>query len=204
VKFCRNCRLPIFKLPPSVKLKLETEPMPPTTTTTPAAAPDLSTMPPDDDVTCAASLAERWRAADLPPTYPATSDTVADLLRGCGYDISAELIADWARRGVVPDVPMQAGRRAWGPRHIATAFALCETWRRWQPNHPRHLHKATAVELAEWQAQAITGRSAFDDLDQFDARALVLMLERVAEPDMRHVIAVALLSKLRALGVDDK
>jgi hypothetical protein len=66
------------------------------------------------------------------------------------------------------------------------------------------LHKATAVELAEWQAQAITGRSAFDDLDQFDARALVLMLERVAEPELRHVIAVALLSKLRALGVADK
>jgi len=127
-----------------------------------------------------------------------------DLLRdGGGFDCSIELLENWIRSGMVPDVKMRHGKFAWMASNIVTAMVHCETWRRWIPLDPRHIHKQTAVELAEAEAVA-AGSTAFEDLDVFDCNAFVHILAGCNDPNVRCTFAVALKTKLRNLGVLDK
>jgi hypothetical protein len=61
--------------------------------------------------------------------------------------------------------------------------------------HPKHLHKMTAVELAEMQASE-EGTTAFTDLDVFDLPAFLVMIERSDDSKLRHVLVTALKTKL--------
>jgi len=157
-----------------------------------------------DDADCAERLAPMWNAADIHSGYPASTDTVVELLRaGGGFDVSVELLEEWARRGMVPGCRLRSGRFAWTPVNIVTAAIQADCWRRFIPLDPRHVHRLTAVELAEAMAQA-EGSTAFTDLDVFDCNAFVEILARCSDHDMRSTFAVALKTKLRALGVLDK
>jgi hypothetical protein len=156
------------------------------------------------DTDCAARLSAMWEAADIHPHYPATTATVTELLRsGGGFDVTEQLLEDWARRGMVPDVVVRSSRYAWSPTNILTAAVQCDTWRRFIPLDPKHIHKLTGVELAEAQARA-AGETAFDDLEMFDVNAFVQILARCDDRQVRETFAVALQTKLRSLGVLDK
>ncbi len=157
-----------------------------------------------DESECAAKLQGMWITADILPGYPATTSTTVELLRsGGGFDVSTDLLEGWVRSGMVPGVAIRAGRFAWSPQNILTAAIQADTWRRWVPCHPLHLHKMTAVELAEGQANA-AGESIFHDLQTFDVNACVCVLASCDDPQMRRTFATALKTKLRSLGVLDK
>ena len=153
---------------------------------------------------CIERLGPLWRAADMHPHYPATTTTVVELLRaGGGFDASVELLEQWCRSGMVPDVRLRAGKFAWGPQNILTAAIQCDTWRRWIFNDPRHLHKLTSIELAEGLAQA-AGSTSFNDIGTFDVNAFVEILVRCDDAEMRRTFGVALKTKLRLAGALDK
>ena len=147
-----------------------------------------------------ARLAPLWRAADVLPFYPCTTENVVELLRqGGGFDVSVELLEGWIRSGMVPDCKLRQGRFAWTATNILTAAIQADTWRRWIALDPRHLSKLTAVELAESQANA-AGSTVFSDLGTFDVNAFIQVLSRCNDPDVRHTFAVALKSKLRSVA----
>ena len=157
-----------------------------------------------DESQCAERLRPMWNAADKHSHYPAATADVVELLRaGGGFDVSIELLEGWCRSGMVPDCKLRAGQFAWMPQNILTAAVQADTWRRWIPLDPKHIHKLTAVELAEAQANA-AGETAFTDADTFDVNAFVEILARCDNHDLRQTFAVALKTKLRRLGVLDK
>jgi hypothetical protein len=157
-----------------------------------------------DDAECLQRVLPLFTAADVHANFPASTATVAEVLRsGGGFDVSPELLEGWCRSGMVPDVALRSGRFAWSPRNVLTAAVQADTWRRWIPLDPRHIHKMTAVELAEAQAVA-AGSTAFTDLDTFDVNAFVEILSRCNDHAMRQTFATAFKTKLRALGVLDK
>ena len=104
---------------------------------------------------------------------------------------------------MVPNVSMKAGQWGWSSHNVVVAATHAETWRRWIILAPRHIHKLTAMELMEAEANA-AGSTAFTDGDTFDVNAYVEVLSRCEDSDMRHAFAVALKTKLRNLGVLDK
>ena len=66
------------------------------------------------DSECAAKLQPIWRAGDIHTSYPASTDTVVELLRsGAGMDASVEMLEEWARRGMVAGVRMRSGQFSW-------------------------------------------------------------------------------------------
>lgn len=156
-----------------------------------------------DEATCTAKLRQLFRNADMHPMFPMTSAEVSELLRENGYAASVEVLEDFCRRGLVPDCRIRQGQFAWSAQNALTAAIHCDTWRMFIPLHPRCLHRLTALELAEMQA-ALEGGSVFTDADTFTVRAMVQMLDSNANEELRHVIAVALKSRLDKLGVLDK
>lgn len=171
-------------------------------TTATETSPDMQAVL-GDETQCAERVAPMWREADVLPHYPATSETVAEVLRAWGLDVNRELLDGWARSSMVPDVRIRSGRFEWSPRNMLTAAIQADTWRRWIPLSPRHIHKLTAVELEEARANA-AGTTAFTDLEMFDACAFIEIMARCDDPNMRGTFAVALKTKLRNLGVLDK
>lgn len=146
-------------------------------------------------------LSPLWESADMLPHYPASTETVAELLSaGGGYDVSAELLTGWAKRGTIPDVTFRGSRYQWGALQIELCRRYCETFKFYRPLDRRHLHKLSAVELAEMQANQ-AGKTSFADLDAIDTRSLVTMMELSGDPSVRNYFAVALLAKLRRAGV---
>ena len=95
------------------------------------------------DSECAAKLQPIWRAGDIHTSYPASTDTVVELLRsGAGMDASVEMLEEWARRGMVPGVRMRSGQFSWTahnsgshPRSPAPRRPSPFTLR--TPSHPR-------------------------------------------------------------------
>ena len=157
----------------------------------------------DDDVECAVRLMPLWAQAKLQSDYPAATEHVANLFRGCGFDCSLELLENWCRSGMVPNAKIRAGQFVWFPKNIVTAWIQLESWRRWLPLSALHLHKMTAVELLEGEAR-LAGTTAFEDLAMFDANAFVRILADCDNRDLRQTFAVALQTKLRNLGVLDQ
>jgi|GEM_PF-1786612 len=156
-----------------------------------------------DEAECLAKLRRMFRNADMHPTFPMNSAEVSELFRENGYKASVDVLEDFARRGMVPNVQIRQGRFAWSAVDVLVAAIHCDTWRMFVPLHPRCLHRLTALELAEMQA-AVEGGSVFNDADTFTVRAMVQMLDSNGNPELRHVIAVALKSRLERLGVLDK
>src|SRR5262249_26123061 len=97
-----------------------------------------------------------------------------------------------------PDVKNRSGQFVLSAQNILAARIHAETWKRWRPMHPKHLHKMTAVELAEQQASE-AGTTAFTDLGIFDLPAFLCMVERANDPQLRHVLVTALRTKLRQI-----
>lgn len=157
-----------------------------------------------DETKCEERLDPLWKLADEIGCYPAsTADVVCVLRKGGGFDVSLELLENWVRSGMVPNVSMKAGQWGWSSQNVVVAATHAETWRRWIILAPRHIHKLTAMELMEAEANA-AGSTAFTDGDTFDVNAFVEVLSRCEDSDMRHAFAVALKTKLRNLGVLDK
>lgn len=153
---------------------------------------------------CLVKLAPLWTAADVLPFYPASTETVVEVMRvGGGYDVTAELLSAQARSGMIPDVRIKQGRLAWSPQNILTAIVQADTWRRWIALDPRHIHKLSAPEIAEAMANA-TGDTIFTDADNFDTNAFIEMLVNLNDPQMRRTFATALKTRLRKLGALDK
>lgn len=171
------------------------------TTTHPTEPPQLfEGLRSDED--CVSRLDHLWPLADCHPHYPCGTATAVELLRANGNDVTAELIEAWATRGMIPSVQQRDGCFAWGPRDIYAAVTSADLWRRWLPC-AKHVHRMSAVELAELQANA-AGSTAFSDLAVFDCCAYVELLARTADPDVRRTLATALKTRLRQLEVLDK
>ncbi|MEX1231135.1 MAG: hypothetical protein WEB58_12895, partial [Planctomycetaceae bacterium] len=83
-----------------------------------------------------------------------------------------------------------------------TAAIHVDTWRMFVPLHPRHLHRLSALELAEQQAAA-AGGSVFTDADVFSTRAFLQMIDGAVDAGLRHTLVVALRTRLDRLGVLD-
>lgn len=155
------------------------------------------------EVECEAKLRQMFRAADMLPAFPLTSNQLSELLRENGYAVPAETLEDWARRNVIPGVPLMQGRYRWNPQTTLAAGIHATTWRMFVPLHPAILHQLSAVELEEMKAQA-TGGSVFVDAEKFSVRMFLQMLETAANQNQRHMLAVALRGRLDRLGVLDK
>ncbi len=165
--------------------------------------PDMNQALGNEDA-CIERLAPVWKAADVLPFYPCSTENVVELLRqGGGFDVSAELLESWCRSGMVCDCKLRQGQFAWTAQNILTAMIQADTWRRWIALDPRHLSKLTAVELAEAQANA-AGSSVFSDLGTFDVNAFIEVLSRCGDANVRATFGIALKTKLRSLGVLDK
>jgi len=166
-----------------------------------AQTPDLEKVL-GDDASCAQQLCSVWTAADIHPHYPASSETVSELLRsGAGFDASPDHLTQWAAKGIVGEIRPRGDGYAWGPRNILAAAVHCNAWRRFIPMDARHMHRLSAAELAEAQAIAAGAGTAFTDIDQFDCGQMVQMVERCEDPQIRHMLAIGLRAKLRKLGV---
>ncbi len=156
---------------------------------------------PSEETECAYRLAGWWKAADVHPSYPATSATVADLLKaGGGFDCSVELLESWARTKQVGTVPLQSGRFKWQPSNILLAASLLNASRRWLPLHPLHLAKMSPSEVAEAQAAAV-GESIFTDLESVDCQTLLGTIANSDDKELRLVLVTALQSKIRLAGM---
>lgn len=168
-----------------------------------AETPDMTAVLGDDNA-CLRKLVPYWRAADIHSSYPATTETVVNVLRqGGGFDVSEELLEQWARRGMVPGVKRRGGRFAWMPQNMLCAAIQADTWRRWIPSDKRHIHKMSAVEIEEAKAVA-EGTTMFDDMEQFDINAFVEVIVGANDPAIRATFGVAFKTRLRQLGVLDK
>lgn len=147
---------------------------------------------------CMARVQPLFSAADVPFHTDATTAEVSEVFRYAGYDASVEVLENWIRSGMVPGVQLKGGRFAWTPKDIVVALVHCDTWRRFIPLHPAHIHKQSATELAEQMASK-EGGTAFTDLEVFDVQAFLVMLERSTDANMRNVLATALRTKLRQI-----
>lgn len=164
-------------------------------------APDMEAVL-ENEQRCAERIAFLWREADVLPGYPATTETASELLRvGGGYDAPASLLEQWARDKKVEGILIRGGRFSWTSRAILCAMILLDAWRRFLPMDRRHLHKLTAAELVEMQAR-VSGESGFSDLDAFDVNAVIEILARCNDENMRRVFAVALKAKLRQIDAE--
>ena len=157
------------------------------------------------EAACAAHLAGLWSQADMPCHWPCHADEAVQLLRGAGYDCTIGLLESWCRSGQIGSPKVRASRFELLPTHVFAAIGLCEVTRRWITTDGRHIHKLTAVELAEAQARAI-GESVFEDSDQVDCQSLlgVISGRNGQDPEFRALLCTALASKLRTLGVLDR
>ena len=155
------------------------------------------------DAESAALLSQLWRDADIHPEWPCLTSQAAELLRTAGYDITAEKLESWARSGQCGTVAIRSGKFAWSPQAVYLAGALCEASRRWIPMHTAHVHKMTAVELAEQHASQM-GQSVFTDADSVDFRSLIGVISgpHGDDRDFRSMLCQAVLTKLRKAGIE--
>lgn len=154
-----------------------------------------------DETTCIAKMRQMFRNADMLPAFPMSTERVVELLRENGFDVSITILENWIRSGMVPNVRLRSGQFTWAAQNVLAAAIHADTWKRWIPLHPKFIHRLSAVELAEAQAGK-AGETAFTDLDTFDIQAFTVMLERCDDPQLRHVLAVALRTKLKQAGLD--
>lgn len=154
----------------------------------------------DDE--CAAKIAPMWQQLDIEPEYPLATSAAAGFLDQLGYEVTEDLLAQWACNETIPGVSRHQGRFSWGARSLFLALLYCEAYRRWQPLHERHLEKMSAVERLEMECR-LAGRTNFQDLDKVDCNSMVTMLDRTADAETRHILATGLKTKLRFLGVLD-
>ena len=164
-----------------------------------------STLELTSEEACAQHLAGMWSQADILCHWPCHADEAVELMRGAGYDCNIKLLESWCRSGQIGTPKVRASRFELNPTNVFAAIGLCEVSRRWIANDGRHIHKMTAIELAEQQAQAL-GESVFQDSDQVDCKSLIGVLagRNGQDPEFRSMICVALATKLRTLGVLDR
>ena len=149
---------------------------------------------------CAHRLAGMFADADVPQQWPADSETIVTVLRhGGAYDVSLELLESWARSQSVGRVSIRSGTFAWGPGNMLAAAALANASRLWLLD-AKHIHKMSALELAELQARAV-GQSVFTDLDAVDIRSLIGVISSTDDGALRSTLCLGLLAKLRKDGV---
>lgn len=150
-----------------------------------------------DDIAAAkiADMLEHVEAAPL--EWPADTGEIVNAMQALGYRIDGDYLFGLLDEGI-PPVRMLGGRRRWTPFDGWHLMAVLESRRRWTL-HPLHVHKMTAVEVQALENEQ-AGRPAFHDLDTFGVEQLVLLMEGAEQSAMRHVIRVALVSKLREAG----
>lgn len=153
---------------------------------------------------CQNRLAPVLEAAEMLDAGPLLTSEVVQLLRkGGGFDVNVELLENWARSSMVPNVRIVAGQFSWSHQNILVALVQADTWRRWIPLDPRHIAKQSGIEIAEAMAR-LEGTTTFTDMETFDVNAFVQVLSDVEDAKTRHAFGVALKTKLRNLGVLDK
>lgn len=149
-------------------------------------------------------LAPYWRTADILPAYPASTETVSELMDANGYRCDRDTIVRMMAEKSVPTPERLAGQLRWRAIDIKMLINACEARRRWKLNSPEHNFKFTQWERMQAIAEATGGKSCFTDLLFHDLSGLVCLLH---EPGMenigaRQALAAALTEKLRAIGVD--
>ena len=149
-------------------------------------------------------MARYWRQADLPPCYPADTETVAELMDANGYRSDREAILRMIAEKAVPSPARLNGRLIWRAIDIKMLITACEIRRRWKPFSKFHAHKLTQYEKLQELASLNGGQSCFSDLLFFDWSGMVAMLHEPGMADLgaREALAAALSEKLRAIGID--
>ncbi len=134
---------------------------------------------------------------EAPDSFPMNTAQVLRLFQSLDFHVDGDFIIGLCETGIL-QVKSYKGHRQWNPLACFELSMVLDSRRRWKPTN-RHLHKMTALErqsaLMEQQ-----GDEFITDLDQYDVEQLVLMLEQMENQDVRHVLRIALISKLRQAG----
>lgn len=141
-----------------------------------------------------------WEHCDKVPMYPVGTDAVVELLTECGYRVCrGDLIGMIDRKAI--EKPRHDGNRlCWGPRDILAALVILDSGRRWDPLHVRHIHRSTGAEVQSEQARR-AGEKLFADVDTLTIEQILCVLAKAEDPGVRDIFRVALIEKLRGMGV---
>ena len=149
---------------------------------------------------CSSRLAGMFNDADVHMAWPVDTATLAEVLRSGGaYDLTAEVLENWARTKSVGVVPIQSGRFAWSAGNALAAAGLANASRRWLLSS-KHIAKMSGAELASLQANAL-GECLFSDLEEVDLQTLIGVIAGCEDKDMRSTLCLGLVAKLRKDGV---
>lgn len=128
--------------------------------------------------------------------WPLDTRQVETLLAdGLDYRLDSGDLLSLMTRGIASP-KRENGRLKWTPVDVADAQNHLEANRLWKAT-PRHFWKMSIAER-DCLAAAERGESAFHDLDQFTLRELLLILERTEQGAIRHLVRLAVETKLRA------
>ena len=145
---------------------------------------------------CANRLAGMFQDADVHQTWPMDTATLAEVLRSGGaYDVTHEVLENWARSKSVGVVPIHSGRFAWSAGNALAAAALANASRRWLLSS-KHIAKMSGAELAYLQANAV-GECLFSDLEKVDVQTLIGVIAGSEDKDLRSTLCLGLVAKLR-------
>ena len=142
-------------------------------------------------------IAGWWDRIDQNPCYPASDAEAVALVNAVDYLITVEELVRFCDVGAFTGVAINNGQRQWSPRNIARLGLFLESRRSWRAGSELHEAKKTAAELALENVR-LTGEShaLFNDLEQFDLRALLLMLAESDNRMQREILYVAVQIKL--------
>ena len=149
-------------------------------------------------------LAGYWTVLECEPHYPASSETVIDLLSAAEYAIDHDYLVKAMDDRMVPFPPRHGGRLLWMAKDICVFMFAMEFRRRWKPFARSHQHKLTQFEKLTALAGENNGQTGcFADLNSWDTGGLIALLyETGCDLPARQAIGHALKLKLAVHGIE--
>lgn len=155
------------------------------------------------DATALADVLALCRQADVHPSFPMSTETVADVLAGNEYVCTVDTIRRYLDEKIIPAPDRQNGRLSWTPRDVLILQWALEFRRAWKPFSTLHNRKKNRFETLQELAQLNGQSGTFVDLALWDVGGLLaLLLEPGCDLGARQAIAVAIREKLAEKGIE--
>lgn len=130
------------------------------------------------------------------PKWPLETGTVLQFVDKSGYRADGDFVLGLVNAGTV-EVPLMGGYRKWDAVAVYCLLMQLEGRRRWKL-HQNHIHKMSAVERLQLEAEAEGHDHPFTDLDKFDVETLLHLMADQETFAARHALRIAVQAKLRA------
>lgn len=147
----------------------------------------------------AEAVAPFWQNAGLQPSYPASTATVVKLMADAEYEVTADTVAEFLRKGYLDGVPTHNGQHKWRASDIAAFATGLETRRRWRWDSTMHAAKWCSFEIQLHMARTAGFDHPFDDLDKSTVEDLLLLMVEADQKELRQGIRLLLSLKLRGV-----